>query len=46
MIFRSVVVEQLVERSLPKPEIRGSNPSHGQFYEMGGQGIEVLSESL
>ena len=28
----SVVAVQLVERSLPTPEIRGSNPVIGKFY--------------
>ena len=28
----AVVVAQLVERSLPTPEIRGSNPNIGKFY--------------
>ena len=29
MLFYAVVVAQLVERSLPTPEIRGSNPVIG-----------------
>ena len=29
---REVVVAQLVERSLPKPEVRGSNPIIGKIY--------------
>ena len=29
-IFREVVVAQLVERSLPIPEVRGSNPVIGK----------------
>ena len=28
----AVVVAQLVERSLPTPEIRGSNPNFGKLY--------------
>ena len=30
--FNDVVVGQLVEWSLPTPEIRGSNPDIGNFY--------------
>ena len=29
MVGRAVVVSQLVERSLPTPEVRGSNPVRG-----------------
>ena len=29
--YLAVVVAQLVERSLPTPEIRGSNPNIGKF---------------
>ena len=29
---REVVVAQLVERSLPTPEVRGSNPVIGKIY--------------
>ena len=31
-ILRAVVVAQLVERSLPTPEMRGSNPVIAKFY--------------
>ena len=30
--FGAVVVAQLVEQSLPTPEISGSNPNIGKFY--------------
>ena len=30
--FREVVVAQLVERSLPIPEVRGLNPVIGKIY--------------
>ncbi len=30
--MKTVVVAQLVEQSLPKPEIRGSNPNIGKLY--------------
>ena len=29
---RAVVVAQLVERSLPIPQVRGSNPVFGKFF--------------
>ena len=32
-IYWAVVVEQLVERSLPMPEIRGSNPVISSFIQ-------------
>ena len=30
---RAVVVAQLAERSLPIPEVRGSNPDNGKFLQ-------------
>ena len=30
-LIRAVVVSQLAERSLPIPEVRGSNPDNGKF---------------
>ena len=32
LLLRKVVAVQLVERSLPTLEVRGSNPVHGNFY--------------
>ena len=32
LFLRAVVVAQLVERSLPTPEIRGSNPAISNLY--------------
>ena len=32
LVVRAVVVAQLVERLLPTPEIRSSNPNIGKFY--------------
>ena len=31
---RDIVVAQLAERSLPTPEIHGSNPAIGKFYSL------------
>ena len=32
IFFRTLVVAQLVERSLPSPEVRGLNPVNGKIY--------------
>ena len=32
ILVKAVVVAQLVERSLPTPELRGSNPVIGKIY--------------